>query len=180
MVRTFLAALGVPAHRVPADLAGQVNLYRTLLYGRRMLVLLDNARDAGQAQPLLPGAVGCLIVVTSRDHLLPLVARQGAYPVPLTPLTAEEAYELLRQRLGTGRLAADPAATGDLITGCAGLPQALAMVAAHAATHPELPLRQLADRIDGPRGPGRADRRGAARPLVSAGRPDSAGCLPAG
>ncbi|SBT43623.1 AfsR/SARP family transcriptional regulator [Micromonospora auratinigra] len=153
VVRGFLSALGAPAHGVPTDLSGQINLYRTLLHGRRMLVLLDNARDAGQVQPLLPGSTGCLIVVTSRDHLLPLVARQGAYPVPLAPLTAGESYELLRQRLGAGRLAADPTATGDLIAGCAGVPQALAMAAAHAATYPELPLRQLVDRIGGLRGP---------------------------
>ncbi|MFI7211550.1 BTAD domain-containing putative transcriptional regulator [Micromonospora maritima] len=180
VVRSFLSALGVPAHGIPNDLAGQVNLYRTLLHGRRMLVLLDNARDAGQAQPLLPGSTGCLIVVTSRDRLLSLVARQGAYPVPLTPLTARESYELLLQRLGAGRLATDTAAIGDIIAGCAGLPQALATVAAYAATHPELPLRQLADQIGGLRGPWRGT--GALPPdrWSTPGRLDNAGCLPPG
>jgi DNA-binding SARP family transcriptional activator/tetratricopeptide (TPR) repeat protein len=146
-VRGFLDALRVPPQQIPAVLDAQAGLYRSLLAGRRMLVLLDNARDADQVAPLLPGAAGCLVLVTSRDPLAGLVATAGARPVALDLLDRDEAVQLLARRLGPDRVAADPDATGELVARCAGLPLALAIVAARAATHPEFPLAALAGQL---------------------------------
>jgi DNA-binding SARP family transcriptional activator/tetratricopeptide (TPR) repeat protein len=146
-VRGFLDALQVPPQQVPASLEAQTGLYRSLLAGRRMLVLLDNALDAGQVAPLLPGAPGCLVLVTSRNQLPGLVAATGAHPVALDLLSRDEAVELMARRLGHDRVGAEPAATDELVTRCAGLPLALAIVAARAATHPEFPLAALAGQL---------------------------------
>jgi DNA-binding SARP family transcriptional activator/Flp pilus assembly protein TadD len=146
-IREFLDALQVPPHRIPDGPAAQAGLYRSLLAGRRMLVLLDNARDAGQVAPLLPGAPGCLVVVTSRDHLTGLVMTYGAHPLPLDLLPPEEARRLLAGRLGHDRIAAEPAATEEIVRRCAGLPLALAIVAARAAIHPAHPLSALAGEL---------------------------------
>ena len=109
-----------------------------------MLLLLDNARDADQVRPLLPGSPGCLVIVTSRSQLISLVAAEGAYPVTLDVLTEAEARELLTQRLGPHRAASDPAAAGELIRLCDHLPLALSIAAARAASQPEFPLAALA------------------------------------
>jgi tetratricopeptide (TPR) repeat protein len=143
-VRIFLEALGVPAAQIPASLDAQAGLYRSLLAGRRMLVLLDNAADAGQVRPLLPAGPGCLVLVTSRSQLTGLVAAEGAYPQILDVLTDADARELLARRLGPERLSADPAAAGELIELCARRPLALAIAAARAAAQPHLPLASLA------------------------------------
>jgi len=143
-IRIFLDALGVPAAQLPASLDAQTGLYRSLLAGRRMLVLLDNARDAGQVRPLLPAGPGCLVLVTSRSQLTGLAAAEGARPMALDLLTGGEAHELLAARLGDERLAAEPAAVQELIGLCARLPLALAIAAARAASQPALPLAALA------------------------------------
>jgi tetratricopeptide (TPR) repeat protein/transcriptional regulator with XRE-family HTH domain len=143
-VGVFLDALGVPPQRVPTSFEAQVGLYRSLLAGRRMLVVLDNARDAEHVRPLLPGSPGCLVVVTSRSELTSLVVVEGAHPLTIDLLSAAEARELLVRRLGSGRIAAERAATEEIILTCAGLPLALAIVAARAATHPGFPLTTLA------------------------------------
>jgi DNA-binding SARP family transcriptional activator len=127
-VRGLLDALGVPPERVPSNLDGQIALYRGLLGGRRMLVLLDNARDAEQVRPLLPGSPTCLTLVTSRDQLAPLVA-EGARPLALGLLSTVEARELIAARLGSG---ADPGAVDDVVAACAHLPLALCIAAARA------------------------------------------------
>src|SRR5207253_814121 len=98
--------------------------------------LLDNARDTGQARPLLPGTPGCLAIVTSRNQLTGLAAAEGACPLALDLLTAAEARELLARRLGAQRVAREPQAADEIIQRCARLPLALAIVAARAATHP--------------------------------------------
>jgi tetratricopeptide (TPR) repeat protein len=154
-VRGFLDALGVPAQRVPADLDAQAALYRSELACRRVLVVLDNARDTAQVRPLLPGVPGCLVVVTSRNQLSGLVAADGAHPITLDLLSPVEARELLVRRLGIDRVAAEPGAVDEIVTRCVRLPLALAIVAARAATHPRLTLRTLAsglrdsaDRLD--------------------------------
>jgi NB-ARC domain len=144
-VRRFLDALGVPPERTPVDVDAQVALYRSQLAGKRVLVVLDNARDTAQVRPLLPGAPGCLVVVTSRNHLTGLIAADGAHPVTLDLLTVEEARQLLAQRLGADRVAAEPAAVDEIITRCARLPLALALAAARAAVRPQGGLRVLAE-----------------------------------
>jgi DNA-binding SARP family transcriptional activator len=148
-LRGFLNAFGVPSTRIPEDLAAQTGLFRSLLAGKRVLVVLDNARDAGQVRPLLPGSPGCLAVVTSRSDLAGLVAAEGAYPVSLDLLPAAEAGELLARRLGEARVASEPAAVREIIERCARLPLALAIAAARAAARPGFPLAAIAAGLRG-------------------------------
>jgi DNA-binding SARP family transcriptional activator/tetratricopeptide (TPR) repeat protein len=150
-VRGFLDAFEVPPERIPVSVAAQVGLYRSLLATRRVLVVLDNARDAEQVRPLLPGAPGCLVVVTSRNQLAGLIAA-GAHPLTLGLPTAAEARELLGRRAGPGQVAADPQAVDQIIMLCARLPLALAIVAARAATHPGFGLAVLARELRAARG----------------------------
>ncbi|HWO67179.1 MAG TPA: BTAD domain-containing putative transcriptional regulator [Umezawaea sp.] len=143
----FLEALDVPPPRVPVGLAARSALYRSLLADRRVLVVLDNARDADQVRPLLPGSRDCLVVVTSRRVLSGLVAAEGARPVVLDLFDPAEAQQMLARRLGRERLAAEPDAVDEIIGRCASLPLALAVVAARAAVHPDFPLASLADEL---------------------------------
>jgi DNA-binding SARP family transcriptional activator/tetratricopeptide (TPR) repeat protein len=143
-VRLFLDALGVPAQRVPAGLDAQVGLYRSLLAERRVLVVLDNARDTEQVRPLLPGNPECLVIVTSRNQLSGLVAIDGARPLTMDLLPADEARAFLAHRIGAQRLAAEPAAVEEIVDRCAGLPLALAIVAARAVTRPGFTLCTVA------------------------------------
>jgi DNA-binding SARP family transcriptional activator/Tfp pilus assembly protein PilF len=143
-IRAFLDALQVHPDQLPAGLDAEAGLYRSLLVGRRMLVVLDNALDATQVRPLLPGDGGCLVVVTSRRQLTALAATDGARQVILDVLASAEAHDLLTGRLGAGRLAAEPAAAEELAVLCARLPLALSIVAARASARPGLPLAALA------------------------------------
>src|SRR6516164_2801347 len=143
-LRGFFEAFAVPPERIPAGLDDQVALYRSLLAGQRVLVVLDNARDAGQVRPLLPGSPGSLAVVTSRNHLTGLIAGHGAHPLGLDLLTPEGARELIAQRVGAGRAGREPGAVDEIIAGCARLPLALTIAAARAATSPGFPLAVFA------------------------------------
>jgi DNA-binding SARP family transcriptional activator len=143
----FLTALGVSAGRLPGTVEACAGLYRTLMRGRRMLVLLDNARDADQVRPLLPGSDTCQVVVTSRDSLAGLVAEVFAQPLRLEVLPPPEARRLLAARLGARRIAAEPEAADEIIRTCAGLPLALAIVAARGAAQPGFPLAALANQL---------------------------------
>jgi DNA-binding SARP family transcriptional activator len=143
----FLAALGMPASQIPAGPAERAGLYRSVLAGRRVLIVLDNARDAAQVRPLLPGGGGCLVVVTSRSALAGLAAAEGARPLRLGPLDDEQAALVLVARLGPERVAAEPEAAAELISRCGGLPLALAVMAARAAADPDLPLAVLAAQL---------------------------------
>jgi DNA-binding SARP family transcriptional activator/tetratricopeptide (TPR) repeat protein len=146
-VRHLLDALRAPRDVVPATVDAQSALFRSLVAGKRMLIVLDNARDSDQVRPLLPGAAGCLVIVTSRNQLTGLVAAEGAHPVALDVLSADESRELLAGRVGAARIAAEPDAVDEVVERCARLPLALAVVAARAACRPDLPLRALADQL---------------------------------
>ena len=143
VIRGFLGALGVPPASLPATLEAQAARYRSLLAGRRMLVVLDNARDAEQVRPLLPGSPGCAVVVTSRNQLTGLVVAEGAGRLSLDLLPGPSAAELLARRLDPARLSAEPGAARELIGLCAGLPLALAVVAGRAAGRPDVPLGRI-------------------------------------
>ena len=165
VVRGFLDALGVAAQAVPADADAQAGLYRSVLAGRRMLVVLDNARDAAQVRPLLPGSAGCLVVVTSRSDLTGLAATGDARLLTLGLLPEQEARELLAGRLGAGRVEAEPDAVDELIRLCARLPLALAITAARAAARPAHPLAALAAELRTAGGP--LDALDAGEPVAS-------------
>jgi DNA-binding SARP family transcriptional activator len=147
VLRGFLDALGVPPQRVPADVDAQASMYRSILSGRRMLVLLDNARDMEQVRPLLPGSPGCVVVVTSRNRMPGLIAAHDARTVSLDAFCAEEARQALALRLGPERTAAEPEAVEEIIDRCAGLPLAMAVVAARATLYPNLPLAEIASEL---------------------------------
>ncbi|MEU1605891.1 ATP-binding protein [Micromonospora matsumotoense] len=151
-VAGFLEALAVPPERIPVGLAAQAALYRSLLADRRVLVLLDNARDADQVRPLLPSSPGCLVLVTSRNQLPGLVTAEGARPLPLGLLSPAEGRELLSRRLGAGRVAAEPEAVDRIVAAAAGLPLALAIVAARAASYPDFRLDRFAAELTASRG----------------------------
>jgi DNA-binding SARP family transcriptional activator/tetratricopeptide (TPR) repeat protein len=146
-LRAFLDALGVPAAQIPASLDGRAALYRSQLAGKKILILLDNARDPAQVRPLLPASPTAVVVITSRNELASLVVTDGAQPITLDVLTDPEADEMLTRRLGPARVTAEPAAATALITLCARLPLALAITAARAAAHPTLPLSALATEL---------------------------------
>ncbi len=151
----FFDALGVPPRHVPAGRDAQSGLLRTLLDGKRVLLLLDNARDADQVRPILPGSPGCLVLVTSRSQLTGLVVADGARLLPLGVLDGGEAASLLAGRLGPARVSAEPDAVAALVGRAAGLPLALSVTCARAASRPGALLSDLAaeladtrDRLD--------------------------------
>jgi tetratricopeptide (TPR) repeat protein len=143
-VRGFLDALGVDPAAVPVGLDAQVGLYRSLIAGRRMLIVLDNARDTTQVVPLLPGGPSCAVLVTSRHRLGGLVTAHGARSLDLDVLSENDARQLLTDRLGQRRVATEPDAVTELLASCAGLPLALSITAARATAHPRLSLAALA------------------------------------
>ena len=145
--RRFLDALQVPANQIPSSAEAQQSLYRSLLAGRRMLIVLDNARDVGQVRPLLPGGPRCLVLVTSRNQLTGLVAAEGAHPVTLDLLSPADARELLARRIGPERIAAELDVATELTGLCARLPLAVSIAAARVAMHPHLPLATLVSEL---------------------------------
>ena len=149
VLRGFLTTLGVPAPEMPAGVAGRATLFRSLLSGRRVLVLLDDARDAAQVRPLLPGSAGCLVLVTSRNPMTALVAAAGARTLRLDVLGEADAHALLAARIGGDRVRAEPAAVRQLVAACGRLPLALAIVAARAAVQRARRLADLAAEVRG-------------------------------
>jgi DNA-binding SARP family transcriptional activator/tetratricopeptide (TPR) repeat protein len=146
-LRGFLDAFEVPASQIPENLDAQVNLYRSLLAGKRVLVVLDNARDAEQVRPLLPSAPGSFAVVTSRSPLSPLIAAEAAHSLILELPSIVEARDLMARRLGSVRTAAEPEALEEIIVRCARLPLALVVAAARAASRPDFPLAAVASQL---------------------------------
>jgi DNA-binding SARP family transcriptional activator len=151
-LRIFLDALAVPAAQIPATLDGRQSLYRSRLAGTKTLIVLDNAGGPDQVRPLLPGAPGCLVIVTSRNQLAGLIAADGAQAIVLDVLTSGEAHHVLARRLGPDRVAAEPAAAGELARLCARLPLALAVTGARAAGRPDFTLTTLAAELRDTRG----------------------------
>jgi DNA-binding SARP family transcriptional activator len=162
----FLRALGQEGAAIPQDLAERAAKFRTLVDGRRMLVVLDNARSVEQVRPLLPGSPSCFAVITSRDALAGLVAREGAHRVSLGRLPLADARALLRELLGEVRVAAEPEAADVLIERCARLPLALRITAELARSQPSRTLADLAAEL--------ADQQGALDLLDADGDPYTA------
>jgi DNA-binding SARP family transcriptional activator/Tfp pilus assembly protein PilF len=138
----FLRTLGVPTREIPADADERAAYYRSVLAGRQMLVVLDNARSEEQVRPLLPATVGCVALVTSRDSLAGLVAREGACRIELDLLPLKDATGLLRALISE-QAAADPAATQAMAAQCSRLPLALRVAAERAAARPGASLADL-------------------------------------
>ena len=151
-LRGFLEALGVPPGQVPATLEARTGLFRSLVDGKRMLLLLDNAQSTDQVRALLPGCPDCMVVITSRSQLTGLVAAEGARPLPLDVLSGAEARDLLTRRVGPERVAAEPIAAAELIAASAGLPLALSVTCARAVTRPGAALADLAAELRDSRG----------------------------
>ncbi len=138
----FLRALGVEGAALPQDLAERAARFRTLIAGRRMLIVLDNARTVEQVRPLLPGSPSCFALITSRDALAGLVAREGARRIHLDRLRPADARTLLRELLGE-RVVAEPQAADMLIDRCARLPLALRIAAELIGPQSALSLAEL-------------------------------------
>jgi transcriptional regulator with XRE-family HTH domain len=143
-VRLLLGAQGIPARQLPDSAEAQFGLYHSLLAGKRTLIILDNARDAAQIRPLLPGSPSCRVIVTSRNQLPSLTAIEAARPLTVPALTDADSWQLLANRLGSASIAGQPAAVARLISACAGLPLALCIIAARAELRPDLSLARLA------------------------------------
>lgn len=180
-LRGFLEALDVPFSRIPEGLGARAGLFRSLLASRRMLVVLDNARDEEQVRALLPGTG--TVVITSRNRLDGLVVAEGARLLILDVLARREAVELLARRLGAERVGAEPTAVDAIIGATGGLPLALSVVSARAAVHPSLPLGTFAAELGQPRA--RLDamgesgaRRIFSRTYLAHSAPAAAGALP--
>jgi tetratricopeptide (TPR) repeat protein/transcriptional regulator with XRE-family HTH domain len=136
----LLFALGVPNERVPADVDDAVALYRSVLHGRKVLVVLDNAQSVDQVRPLLPAGPGCFTVVTSRERLAGLIVEASAHRLALDPLPVPAGVWLVARIVGRDRVGADPSAVRDLVAVCDGLPLALSIASANLADRPELPI----------------------------------------
>lgn len=143
----LLRALDVPGERIPATCDAKAALYRSLLHGRRMLLLFDNAATAEQIRPLLPGSPTCRVLVTSRSTMSGLIAREGAKRMPLDVLPMDQAIELLRKIGGADRVDCNPTAAAALARHCCCLPLALRIAAERLAGSPYLTVADLVDEL---------------------------------
>jgi DNA-binding SARP family transcriptional activator len=151
-LHSLLEALDVPVETIPKGLDGRAARFRSLLAGRRMLLLLDNAKDAEQVRPLLPGVPTSFVLITSRDRLTSLLVNDDADVIPLDVLDPAEARTFLVGKLGARRVSAEPAAADDILRRCGRLPLAISLVAARAIVNPTFKLAAIADELG--RGPG--------------------------
>ncbi|MEU7901695.1 tetratricopeptide repeat protein [Actinoplanes sp. NPDC049118] len=140
----LLRALGVPGEQIPADVDDRAALYRSRLAGRRMLIVLDNARTAGQVRPLLPAEPGCLVLVTSRRRL---TALDDARPLSLDSMPVADAVTLFTRIAGPGRAAGRPGAVEQVVQLCGRLPLAVRIAAARLRARPAWTVAHLADRL---------------------------------
>jgi DNA-binding SARP family transcriptional activator/tetratricopeptide (TPR) repeat protein len=147
----LLRSLGTDAARIPADPRDQGNLYRSMLAGKRMLILLDNAAFPDHVRPLLPGTGSCVVLITSRKTLTGLVASEGAYLLTLDRLGSEEAHHLLRGIVGDHRVAAEPEPACMLAEQCGHVPLALRIAAANLAAQPRRPIANVVTELAGER-----------------------------
>ncbi|MFC8710867.1 ATP-binding protein [Streptomyces sp. NPDC057197] len=165
----FLSALGVPSGDIPSGTEERAAVFRERTGSLRLIVVLDNARDAEQVRPLLPGSAGCLTITTSRNQLSGLAAREGATLVGLDVWSREEAVAGLAARVGEERCAAEPAAAARLAGLCGHLPLAVAVVGAQLSAAPHLPLRAAVHELEASRLDALSadDRRGDVRAVFS-------------
>jgi tetratricopeptide (TPR) repeat protein len=129
---------------IPATLDGRAAEFRSRVAGKRLMLFLDNARDAEQVRPLLPGTKECLTIVTSRDQLIGLAITHGARHLTLGLMTLKESRELLTAKLGEGRAQSDATALENIVHACAGLPMALSIIGANVDRMPNVPLAKVA------------------------------------
>lgn len=142
-LRGFLLALGVRRDQLAADVDEAGAQFRSAVAGRRLLIVLDNARRAGQVRPLFPGVGECAVLVTSRDQMSGLVAREGARRVPLGPLQEQDAIDLLARLIHEERPEDSAVALRELALLCARLPLALRIAAEHALSRPLASIGEL-------------------------------------
>ena len=143
----MLRALDVDAEKIPTSVEAKAALYRSLLNGRRVLVVLDNAAGVQQVRPLVPGTPGCVVLVTSRSRLSGFTARDGARRIRLDRLAETEAITLLEQIIGAPQVGAEPEAAAIIAAQCDYLPLALRVAAERAATRPHNSLADVADEL---------------------------------
>jgi tetratricopeptide (TPR) repeat protein len=146
VLEEFLLALGQPIDSIPANPDQRAALYRSLLDGRKVLLVLDNARDSQQILPLLPGSTGCAVIVTGRTRLGGLDASKRQR-LTLGPLSPPESVTLLRSIVGPGRADDEPESIFALATWCGYLPLALRIAAERVATHPHHAIGELVDEL---------------------------------
>lgn len=147
-VSQALRGLGLPADRIPRDPADQVNAYRTMLSGKRVLVVLDNATSSAQVVPLVPPSRSSLMVVICRKPLLGLAVRHAVEKVTLDLMPPDDALQLLRRCIGAQRVDAEREATAELIARCNRLPFVLRLAAARLIGQPRLSIASLIDELD--------------------------------
>ncbi|RSM76443.1 hypothetical protein DL991_24830 [Amycolatopsis sp. WAC 01375] len=138
----FLRALGVPAEQVPAEMAEQAAMYRSVTAGKRFAVLADDADSAAQVRPLLPASPASVVVVTSRWRLGAL-AMDGARALVVSPLDEDAGLRLLERTVGTQRVTTEPERARELVSLCGGMPIALCVAAARLSTRPQWPISRL-------------------------------------
>lgn len=148
-LEVMLRALDVDAEKIPDGIEAKAALYRSVLDGRRMLVMLDNAADGEQVRPLVPGTPGCVVIVTSRSRLSGFTVRVGAHLIGLDRLSEADAVTLLRQIIGLRQVDAEPAAAAEIASRCDYLPLALRVAAVRAATRPHSRLADIAHELSG-------------------------------
>ncbi|GAA5021343.1 AfsR/SARP family transcriptional regulator [Streptomyces siamensis] len=149
VMRTVLDALGVGLSGAVPDDTALDSVYRRALAGRRLLIVLDDARDCEQVRPLLPTTPGCLVIVTSRRRLEGLAVTHDAHILTLEPMTVPEGLQLLERRLGPERIKAEHGSAEEIVELCGGLPLALAVAATRALSRPGFSLASLAAQLQG-------------------------------